>query len=197
MFNRCILIHTGSSLPTAARLNDNGVNGGFMIHPMVKQLRFTRSEWQRALAGLSNEDARRRLMPMNSISWMVGHLAWQEQRYWLQFAQGLELVPELNNLVASGKPPTRPTLQEMWDAWQTVTDASNAYLDSLTVEKLQTYLDWKGRPVRESVGTLLQRVTYHYWYHTGEALAARQMMGHENLPEFVGAIGREAPYTPE
>lgn len=168
-----------------------------MIHPMVSQLRFTRSEWQRALAGLSDEDARRRLMPMNSISWMVGHLAWHEQLYWLKFAQGLEPVPELNNLVASGRPASTPPHQEMWEAWQTITDASDAYLDSLTIQQLQNHYEWKGRPMRESIGTMLQRVTYHYWFHTGEALAVRQMMGHENLPDFVGAIGREAPYTPE
>jgi uncharacterized damage-inducible protein DinB len=164
---------------------------------MVNQLRFARSEWQRALAGLSDEDAGRRLMPMNSISWMVGHLAWHEQLYWLKFAQGLEPVPELDNLVASGRPATTPPLQEMRDAWQTITNASDAYLNSLTTQQLQTHYEWKGRPMRESIGTMLQRVTYHYWFHTGEALAVRQIMGHENLPDFVGAIGREAPYTPE
>ena len=57
-----------------------------MVHPLVDQLRFARSEWVRALEGVSDEDARRRLTPMNSISWMVGHLAWQENRYWLQLA---------------------------------------------------------------------------------------------------------------
>ena len=57
-----------------------------MVHPLVDQLRFARSEWVRVLEGVSDEDARRRLTPMNSISWMVGHLAWQENRYWLQLA---------------------------------------------------------------------------------------------------------------
>jgi hypothetical protein len=55
-----------------------------MPHPLVLQLRFSRHEFQRALAGLSDEDARRRVMPMNCISWNIGHLAWQEQRYWLR-----------------------------------------------------------------------------------------------------------------
>jgi len=44
------------------------------------------------------------------------------------------------------------------------------------------------------VGSLLQRVIYHYWYHTGENLAIRQMLGQVNLPEFVGDIDGEAPY---
>src|SRR5579875_1056397 len=38
---------------------------------------------------------------------------------------------------------------------------------------------------------------YHYWYHTGENAAIRQMLGHINLPEFVGDIDGEAPYCPE
>jgi len=27
---------------------------------------------------------------------------------------------------------------------------------------------------------------FHYWFHTGEAHAVRQMLGHGNLPQFVG-----------
>lgn len=52
-----------------------------MLHPRIEQLRFARSEWRRALAGVSAEDAHRRFDPMNCISWIVGHLAWQENRY--------------------------------------------------------------------------------------------------------------------
>ena len=45
-----------------------------MTHPLVTQLRFARSEFVRCLEGVSDEDARSRIMPMNCISWMVGHL---------------------------------------------------------------------------------------------------------------------------
>ena len=50
-----------------------------MAHPRVEQFRFARAEWVRGLRGLSEEDGLRRLEPMNSISWMVGHLAWHER----------------------------------------------------------------------------------------------------------------------
>jgi hypothetical protein len=43
----------------------------------------------------------------------------------------------------------------------------------------------------------LQRVIYHYWYHTGENMAIRQMLGHTRLPEFVGNIDSQAPYRAE
>lgn len=167
-----------------------------MAHPLVDQLRFARSEWQRALEGVSDTDARRRLMPMNCISWMVGHLAWQENRYWLRFAQGNDVASELNALVGYGKPATTPPLEEMWSAWRTVTEAADVYLDTLTSEDLGTYYQWRGKDVSESVGTLLQRVIYHYWYHTGEAMAVRQMLGHTNLPEFVGTFSEQAHFRP-
>jgi hypothetical protein len=55
-----------------------------MSHPLIDQLRFTRREWLRGLEGVSDEDAARHFGQMNCISWTVGHLAWHEQRYWLE-----------------------------------------------------------------------------------------------------------------
>jgi hypothetical protein len=130
-----------------------------MTHPLVAQLRFTRSEFVRGLTGLSDADARQRLPPMNCISWMIGHLAWQEQRYWLIRAQGRVLLPALNENVASGKPATTPPLEEMWAAWRTVTEAADPWLDELTTASLQ-------KPLANglsSVGTFMRRTTYHYW----------------------------------
>jgi len=75
-----------------------------MLHPLIIQLRFARSEFKRALEGLSDIDARRRFLPMNCISWNIGHMAWQEQRYWLTCLQGLIPLPHLNELVGYGQP---------------------------------------------------------------------------------------------
>ena len=38
----------------------------------------------------------------------------------------------------------------------------------------------------EGLGTMLLRNIYHYWFHTGEVHAMRQVLGHTNLPQFVG-----------
>jgi uncharacterized damage-inducible protein DinB len=169
-----------------------------MAHPLVDQLRFARSEFVRALEGLSDEEARRRFEPMNCISWIIGHLAWHEQLYWLKAAQGTVLVPQVKELTARKGPATTPSLEDMWAAWHTVTEGADPYLDTLTTDRLQTHYEWeKGRPAFESIGTMLRRVTYHYWYHIGEAQAIRQLLGHPDLPEFVGKIGAEAPYRPE
>ena len=52
-------------------------------------------------------------------------------------------------------------------------------------------------PIAVTFGNLLQRIIYHYWYHTGENQAIRQQLGHARLPQFVGNIDDEAPYRPE
>ena len=168
-----------------------------MVHPLVAQLRFTRSEWLRALAGISDADAHRRFMPMNCISWMIGHLAWQEHLYWFIRAQGKNIAPHLDDLVGYQKPASTPPLAEMWAAWHTVTQAADLYLDTLTTESLQTHMIVDGTPHYQTIGTMLQRVNYHYWYHIGESQAVRQMLGHANLPDFVGDIQAKGPYRPE
>jgi hypothetical protein len=168
-----------------------------MPHPLVVQLRFTRSEWKRALLGLSDADARHRFLPMNCISWNIGHLAWQEQRYWLWRGQGQILLPQLNDLFASGAPASTPALDEMWTAWQIITETADLWLDTLTTWSLQQPVIIDDQPSDLIYGSLLQRVIYHYWYHTGENMAIRQLLGHEQLPEFVGNIDDEAPYQPK
>jgi hypothetical protein len=167
-------------------------------HPLVLQLRFTRSEFKRALRGLGEEEALRRFMPMNCISWNVGHLAWQEQRYFLYYGQGRLPWPEIDKLFAYGAPASTPALSEMLAAWTAITKAADPWLDTLTPAKLLEHITRRdGRPGQRIFGSLLQRVIYHYWYHTGENLAIRQMLGHGGLPEFVGNIDDRAPYLPE
>lgn len=170
-----------------------------MPHPLVLQLRFTRSEFRRALEDLAGDEAQRRFTPMNCISWNVGHLAWQEQRYWLWRGQNQILFPDINTQFAYGAPGSTPPLEEMWEAWRAITSAADPWLDALTVERLL-----ERQPINKDLsdgfftfGNLLQRMIYHYWYHTGENMAIRQMLGQRNLPEFVGNIDDEAPYTPE
>ncbi len=132
-------------------------------HPLVTQLRFARSEMARCLEGVSAEDAVRRIMPMNCISWIVGHMANQEQAYWVLVAQGRLVAPGLYDLTGYGKPASTPPLEEMWAAWHAVTQAADEYLETVTTEMLQTHLVFKGGPVPESVGTLMHRNIYHYW----------------------------------
>ncbi len=167
-----------------------------MTHPLVLQLRFTRSEFKRGLEGLTDEDARKRFMPMNCISWNIGHLAWQEQRYWLWRLQDKVLLPELNEKFCYGCPAFTPPLDELWSKWATIVDAADPFLDTITTDDLQRPMVVDGKPVVYTVGSMMQRMIYHYWYHTGENMAIRQNLGQTSLPDFVGNIDQEAPYMP-
>lgn len=167
-----------------------------MTHPLVTQLRFARSEFVRCLEGLSDDDAQKRLLPMNSISWMIGHLANQEQFYWVYLAQGKAVAPDLNEIVGYGRPATTPPLPEMWQTWHAITAAADEFLDALTADQLTTYMVQGETKARETTGTMLLRNIYHYWFHTGEAHAVRQQLGHPDLPQFVGSM-ETAVYRPE
>ena len=136
---------------------------------------------------------------MNSISWNVGHMAWQEQRYWLFRGQGRVVVPEVQRAFASGGPPSTPPLDQVLADWRAITIAADPWLDGLTSDALARLRDFDvdGQTIQLRFGSMLQRTTYHYWYHNGENLAIRQMLGHADLPEFVGNIDDEAPYRPE
>ena len=168
-----------------------------MSHPLVDQFRFTRSEWLRGLEGVSEEDGARHFGPMNCIGWTVGHLTWHEQRTWLTRPQNKILFPKLNELFAYGAAMNTPSFEEMIGTWHTVTQAADPFLDSLSTVTLQNELLFNGKPVGQTLGSALRRVTYHYWYHIGEIQAIRQMLGHKDLPEYVGGIETEAPYRPE
>jgi len=168
-----------------------------MTHPLIDQLRFTRSEWIRGLKGVSEEDAACHFGPMNCISWTVGHLAWHEQRTFLQRPQGKVLFPKLNELFAYGASMNTPSFKEMLETWHTVTRETDPFLNTLTTERLQSDLLLNGESVGQSIGSAMRRITYHYWYHIGEIQAIRQMLGQKDLPEYVGDIEIEAPYRPE
>ncbi len=181
-----------------------------MVHPLVTQLRFARSEFVRCLDGVSDADSRKRLLPMNCISWMVGHLAAQEQDYLVFFPTGKVPYPQLNISHGFGQPAVTPPLDEMWQAWRDITHAADTFLDSVTADQFETHLEQSTQAVKdalfvygqanenmlsnetvrsgENIGTRILRITYHYFFHTGEAHAIRQLLGHPDLPYFVGEM---------
>jgi uncharacterized damage-inducible protein DinB len=168
-----------------------------MVHPLVAQLYFTRKEWLRGLEGVSSEDAVKHLGPMNCISWLVGHIAWHEQHYWLDLAQGRLPVPELQDQFSYGKPKSTPSYDFVLRKYLEVTRMTCPYLDKLTSADLQEELLRKGKVVGQNLGTAMLRLIYHYWYHSGEIQAIRQLLGHHGLPEFIGEIEKLAPYRSE
>jgi len=127
------------------------------VHPLVTLLRFTRSEILHYLKDVSPEDAVRRVLPLNCISWIIEHLANQEQSYWVLMAQKKIIIPVLNDRVGYGKPASTPSLEEMWAARHKITGEADTYLNSLTPGTLQMYFIYQGKPRLESIGTMLLR----------------------------------------
>lgn len=139
-----------------------------MPHPRVDQLRFARSEFRRGLEGISAEDAIRRLH-----------------------------IEPILDAVATGLPASTPGLEDMWAAWERVTAIADGYLDTMATPNLLVPLPHDGRANAPIAGNQLQRITYHYWSHIGEASAVRQILAHVDVPQFVGDIERLASYRPE
>ena len=158
------------------------------VHPLVTQLRFARSEFIRCIDGITPQEAVQRIEPMNSIGWMIGHLANQEQFLWVRAGQGNVIAPDLNDQYGFGKPASTPDMNEIWAIWRAIIYAADKFLDQLKDEGLSEHLELNGKPLREDTGTALLRNIYHYWFHTGEAHAVRQMLGHQDLPQFVGRM---------
>src|SRR6266566_790037 len=167
------------------------------VHPLVDQLRFTRSEWLRGLRGVTEEAGARHFGQMNSIGWIVGHLAWQEQRYLLHRPQGIMLREDIQRDFTTGGPMSTPSLAETLAAWRSITKATEPFLDQLTTKKLLVDLPLNGKRSGQTQGSAIRRMTYHYWFHIGEILAIRQQLRGKGLPEYVGSIEAKAPYRPE
>lgn len=157
-----------------------------MTHPLVRSLYFSRSEFLRGLNGLTPEEGMHRFGSINSISWMIGHLANQENFYWVYLGQGIRIAPELRKLVGTGQPASTPPLHDMWAAWREITTTANSFLEELEEEQMGQHLQFGGKDWPEDIGTLLLRNTHHYWFHLGEGMAVRQLLGHTDLPQFVG-----------
>jgi hypothetical protein len=167
---------------------------------MVQQLRFVRSELRRALADVDDADARRRFLPMNCISWNIGHLAWQEQRYWLTIAARASSSSRRSTLsLPTVAPASTPPLAAMLQTWQAKSPQrlTRGWTPSPRRSLTEAFVvpGWGVAP--PPTAHCMLRVIDHYWYHIGESMAIRQLLGHTNLPDFVGDIDGEAPYCPE
>jgi uncharacterized damage-inducible protein DinB len=153
---------------------------------IINQLKFTRGEFRKGFSGVSEEEGARRFAPINSIGWMVGHLAWHEQLYWLTRLQGITPIPELNELASFGGEASQPSLTRMIACWEQITVEVDPFLEKLTLADLTPNVVTKdGKEYSINKGTLISRVIYHYWYHNGEMQAVRQLLGHKGLPDFV------------
>jgi hypothetical protein len=152
------------------------------MHTLVDMLHITWKEFDRNLTGLNDEDARRRIEPMNSISWIIAHVANQHQTFFNAWVKGKEIKPEYFPY-GYGSPPSQPPLDEALNLWRTACLDADVWLKS-AVDSSMVEIPVGASPRGESMGTLLTRCIFHTWCHLGEISSIRQVLGHKP-PEFV------------
>lgn len=162
-------------------------------HHLVRYLKHVRRELRRAVEGMSQGDLEQRVQGINSVAWMVGHLSWQEQRYWLE-PRGEPIIADYLAAYANGAPAmTSPqhSFAELYAVWESVTEASNPWLESLSGHDLRMHFQGRRLFEVENVGSLMTRVIGHYYLHIGQITVVRKLLGYP-VPSFVGL--QEAAY---
>ena len=152
------------------------------MHTLAQMLKLTRTEFERNLAGLTDEDARKRIEPMNCISWIIAHVACQHRMFFVDWPAGRQTDTRYTPY-NYGSPASQPPLDEVMTLWRDACKDSDAFLQAATSEILQD----KGAltsPENESWGTLITRCIFHTWCHLGEISSIRQILGHRP-PQFV------------
>ena len=154
------------------------------IHHLVRVLKNTRAELRRAIDGMSEADLERRVAGINSVAWIVGHLAGQEQGLWLQ-GRGLPAVADLSAF-GHGAEPATPAFGFVFPLWEEITSVTESWLDDLDDDGLRQHLSGDPFFEIENVGSLLTRVIGHYYLHIGQITAIRKVLGY-SVPGFVGS----------
>ena len=155
------------------------------MHVLSEMVKLSRTEFERNLTGLSDEDARKRLEPMNCISWIIAHVANQHHAFFIALPGGRK-VEERYRIYGFGNQPAQPPLEEALALWQEACRDSDAWLESATDEDMMTVPE--GMRNGENMGTLMVRCIFHTWDHLGEISSIRQIFGHKP-PQFVDILG--------
>ena len=152
------------------------------MHTLVQMLYLARKEFDRNLEGLTDEDARKRIEPMNCICWIIGHVACQHRAFFVDWPQERSNDSRYSPY-AWGAPPTQPPLEDVLALWRDACRDSEAWLQAASSESLQG-ISKKPLANGESWGTLMVRCIFHTWCHLGEISSIRQVLGHKP-PQFV------------
>jgi hypothetical protein len=152
------------------------------MHALADMLLLSRREFERNLAGLTDEDARKRIGPMNCISWIIAHVANQHHAFFVIWRRGIEkdscYLP-----YGYGQPSSQPPLEEAMTLWRHTCKDSEKWLKTVTDDVLREFPAFVTSE-KENYGTLMVRCIFHTWCHLGEISSIRQVLGHKP-PQFV------------
>ena len=152
------------------------------MHTLVDMLNISRKEFSRNLKGLTDPDARKRIEPMNCMSWIIAHVANQYHTFFVEWAQGKER-DERYLPYGFGSPASQPPLEEAMTLWNDACQRADLWLKTATDEDMKA-LPVTASPETENMGALTARCIFHTWCHLGEISSIRQILGHKP-PQFV------------
>ena len=106
------------------------------MHTLVQMYNMTRKEFERNLNGLTDEDARKHIEPMNCISWIIGHVANQQHTFFVDWPEGKETDPRYRPY-GYGSPASQPPLEEVLALWRDACNEADVWLQAATSDSLQ------------------------------------------------------------
>ena len=150
----------------------------------------------RALAGLSPDEAITRYFDGSSLGWTLAHLTGALDTWITVRFQGRDPHPLLSQcrfrMGGSGEADDWPAIQP---AAAEVRGAARDYLARLNDDELGRLVPCDGSiaPLRETGVTLrysLARMTAHHYFHLGEIATKRSMLGHQvdDYPDLMQAV---------
>lgn len=153
------------------------------------------ADLDRAVEGLSRDDAERRIGDASPISWTVAHCTHMVDSWLNVNFQGKEpyaLLHSDNFRKGSTGDPVD------WEAVQTavrdVRAAATPYLESITEDELDERRPYTGsiealRQTGFSPRYAMMRIAAHHYFHMGEIVAARGALGHD-VGDYPGVMER-------
>ena len=140
-------------------------------------------ELERVAGALPTPGQGRAIGRLNAGSWVVAHVAQQQESYWCTGAQGLEPDAWLAGLdVGFGSEPSVPDYREALEAFARIRARAIPYLRSLRDDDLDAVMepsDGSGRA--QTVGDLVVRAVGHVFVHTGELATIASLVGAPDL----------------
>lgn len=140
-------------------------------------------ELERVAEALPTPGRGRPIGRLNAGSWIVAHVAQQQDAYWCTGAQGLEPDAWLaDHEVGFGSGPSVPDYHEALAALGRVRARAIPYLRSLRDENLEAVMQpAQGSRRAQTVGDMLVRAIGHVFVHTGELATVASLVGAPDL----------------
>ncbi len=151
------------------------------------------NDLDRATAGLSSDDAERRIGAASPISWSVAHCAQQLDSFVNARFQGHDRHPFVGRDSFRFGAPGAPTgWEQVQAAAAEVRDTARPYLQALTEADLARRMPYDGsltalRETGISVRYGLIRIALHHYFHIGEIASARNAIG-QRVGDYPGLL---------